>query len=203
MAQIVFNYQGEDFIIQCLPDDKMKELYKKFRLKADAEREYLFFLYNGIDIQSDELTFREIANSQDRERHQMNVIVIDGETGPEPVKLIKSNNIICPECKQDIKLLIEDYNISLYECKNKHEFDNIYFDKLEETQIIDISKITCEICKKFNKAKSFEGTFYKCINYKIDLCPLCKFNHEKDHINPFLSHRKFYSYKQYLFYKPF
>ena len=181
MAQIVFNYKNEDFIIQCLYDEKMKEIYKKFRLKANAEGENLIFLYNGLDIRNEELTFNKIANTQDRERKQMNVIVIGSEPDPEPIKLIKSNNIICPECKQDIKLLIEDYNISLYECKNRHEFDNIYFDKLDETQTIDISKIICKICKKFNKAKSFNNIFYKCITCKIDLCLLCKSQHEKNH----------------------
>ena len=181
MAQTVFNYKNEDFIIQCRSNEKMEDIFNRFRRKADVEREYLIFLYNGNYIKNDELTFDKIANTQDRERRQINILVIGSEPDPEPIKLINSNNIICPECKQDIKLLIEDYNISLSECKNKHEFDNIYFNKLDETQTIDISTIICKICKKFNMAKSYNNLFYKCITCKIDLCPLCKISHEKSH----------------------
>ena len=31
----------------------------------------------------------------------------------------------CPECGEICRIKINDYKIKLYECKNKHEIDNI------------------------------------------------------------------------------
>ena len=51
-------------------------------------------------------------------------------------------------------MYIEDYNIFLYECKNRQEIDNISFDEFEKTQNINISKIKCEECKIINKKET-------------------------------------------------
>ena len=63
--------------------------------------------------------------------------------------IIKSKTIICPQCKENIKMKFENYIISLFDCKNKYKIDNILLDKFESTQTIDISKIICNNCKKY------------------------------------------------------
>ena len=61
--------------------------------------------------------------------------------------LIKSNEIICPECYENILLNIKDYKINLYNCKNNHKFNNILLTEFDGYLNLDISKIICHICK--------------------------------------------------------
>ena len=65
----------------------------------------------------------------------MNVIVYENEIQKEKKNMIKSKNIICPECKQDIKFKIEDYVINLFECKNKHDICSIFLNEFNSTKI--------------------------------------------------------------------
>ena len=92
----------------------------------------------------------------------------------------KSPDIICPECKENILIKIEDYKIKLYDCKNKHTYDsNILFKNFENTQYIDISKVLCNNCKI---SKNENNEFYICMDCKmINLCSLCKKKHDKNH----------------------
>ena len=96
----------------------------------------------------------KLQNSEDKERNEMNILVVEGLDHPVPHTqdhIIKSKNIICPECNEDIKIKIEDYVINLYECKNKHDIDNIFLNEFDSTQNLDISKIICQNCGKYNK----------------------------------------------------
>ena len=182
--QIELSYDGVNTIIQCRADEKLKDIFQNFKFKVKAENKILIYMYNGITIQNEELTFNEIANSEDKKRNKMNILVVEGEGRPVPSPqdyIIKSNNIICPQCKEDIKLNIEDFVINLFECKNKHDIDNIFLDEFNLTQNIDISKIICQNCGKYNKANVHNNIFYKCNNCKKDLCPICYSNHDKKH----------------------
>ena len=137
-VQIEFAYDGTNTFIQCSKNDKMKDIYQSFKSKAQVEGKNLIYMYNGKTIENKELTFNDIANSQDKNRNKMNILVIEGEEtiAPQAECIIKSNKIICPECQEDIKFSIEDYKISLFECKNKHEINNIFLDELDSTQNI-------------------------------------------------------------------
>ena len=107
----------------------------------------------------------------------MNILVIKMEIQPEMI--IRSKNIICPECNRDIKMKINNrYNIDLYDCINNHKFNNISFDEFEKTQMINISKIKCGLCGE-NKSNTYNNLFYKCYECKIDICPRCQLNHVK------------------------
>ena len=181
-AVIEFTYGGLPTIIQCGKDIKLKDIYKSFKFKAKAEGKQLIYLYNGKVIQNEELTFNEIANPEDKTRNKMNVLVVEGEGPIQPQEcIIKSKNIICPECKEDIKFSIDDYVINLFECKNKHDIDHIFLDEFESTQNINISEIICQICGNYNKGNVHNNIFYRCNNCKNNLCPICYSNHDKNH----------------------
>ena len=180
---IEFSYEGVNTIIQCKVDEKLKDIFKNFKFKVNDENKILIYMYNGINIQNEELTFNEIANSEDKKRNKMNILVIESE-GQAPITqdcIIKSNNIICPECKEDIKFKIDDYVINLFECKNKHDIDNIFLNEFNSTQNVNISKIICQNCGKYNKGNVHNNIFYKCNNCKKDLCPICYSSHDKNH----------------------
>ena len=181
MAQVEFSYNGINTIVQCNLDEKMKDICKKFKDKAQIGNKNIFYTYDGKIGINEELTFEEIANREDKGRSKMNIIVFENEFEINTNDIIKSKNIICPDCKENIKMDIKDYKINLYECKNGHRFENILLNEFEETQNIDLSNIICDICKTNNKSKTFNNIFYKCLTCNKSICPLCKSGHEEQH----------------------
>ena len=140
MAQVEFSYNGINTIVQCNLDEKMKDICKKFKDKAQIGNKNIFYTYDGKIGINEELTFEEIANREDKGRSKMNIIVFENEFEMNTNDIIKSKNIICPDCKENIKMDIKDYKINLYECKKGHKFENILLNEFEETQNIDLSK---------------------------------------------------------------
>ena len=53
--------------------------------------------------------------------------------------------------------------------------------EFNEKQKLNISNIICNQCKLNNKGESYNHDFYNCLTCKINLCPLCKTTHEKNH----------------------
>ena len=122
-----------------------------------------------------------MANSIDKERKKMSIIVVSIEEHDDDKELVKPKNIICPDCGEDILIQFENYKINLFECKNSHERREILLEDFEKIQIIDLKKINCDICKVNNKANSHNNAFYKCGKCNKNLCPLCKSKHDKNH----------------------
>ena len=178
MAEVEFIYNGININIPCNNNDKMKDICSKFINKAQIDKNSIYYLYNGDKI-NEELTFDKIVNDKNINKIKILVYLINEELNKN--NIIKSKNIICPECKENIRIKIEDFKIKLYECKNNHIIDNILLEEYEKTQTIDISKIKCELCKEKNKGNSHSNLFYRCIKCKINICPLCKLIHKKSH----------------------
>ena len=85
---------------------------------------------------------------EDINRNIMKILVFDDENENNTNKNIyESNEIICPESKENILIKINDYIINLNNCKNGHNINNILLNKYENTQNIDISKIICNMPK--------------------------------------------------------
>ena len=76
---------------------------------------------------------------------------------------------------------MENYIISVSNCKNGHTIGNISIEEFENTQNINISKIICNICNKNNKGNVNNHTFFRCITCKKNICPECKILHEREH----------------------
>ena len=180
MAEIIFNYNGKKTIIQSNKGEKMKNIFDKFIYKTQLDKNLIYFLYSGNNI-NEELNFEELANKEDKIRNKMNIIVYDNNISNNISSIKKSKYTICPICKENIKLNLEEYKVYLSECKNKHEINNIPINEFEQTQIIDISKIECEKCKNTNKNETYKNAFYRCNTCKINICPMCKSSHDKTH----------------------
>ena len=73
--EITFTYNEINMTIECAKDQKFKDIYAKFKNKVNAEDKLLYYMYNGSNIQNDELTFNEIANVEDKRRNKMNILV--------------------------------------------------------------------------------------------------------------------------------
>ena len=125
MIQVKFFYNGITIPIQCNKNEKLKEICN--RLETKIEKNSVYYLYKGNEINK-ELKLEEIIEKND-DINNINILVNnEGEDEDEINKnnLIKSKFIKCPECKENIKIKINDYKIKLYDCKNGHIIDNIW-----------------------------------------------------------------------------
>ena len=182
MAEVEFIYNGTKTIIQCNLSEKIKDISKRFKDKINLTNKNINFTYNGNLVLNEELKFEEIVNNEDKIRKKMSFIVFDNLIETKDKDIIKSKEIICPECKENIRMNINEYKINLLKCKNGHNKENILLDEFEETQNINLTDIICNICKNNNKSISYDNIFYKCLTCNINICPLCKSSHDKNHI---------------------
>ena len=186
MAQVEFLYNGSITVIQCEEGQKMLDICNKFINKSILDENQIYYSYDGqAGAQFNKnLTFNEMSNSFDKARKKMSILVIDNTNMnniDDIQSKIKSKKIICSECNESIKMNIKNYKINLFECKNNHRNNNIPLNKFEKTQMINLSKIKCGICKEKNKSNTFNNEFYKCYECNMNLCPLCKSQHNKTH----------------------
>ena len=180
MVDVEFIYKDRITIIKANEDEKMEDIFKRFINKVGIDKNTIFYIYSGNNI-NNEFKYKEIINEHDKKRNKMNILVYDINNN----NIIKDTNInsfeiICPYCLVDSKININDYKISL-DCRNRHKINKINFNEFENIQKIDISKIKCEVCKKYNKSNIYNHIFYRCNKCKINLCPLCQLNHDKNH----------------------
>ena len=178
MAQVEFSFKGVSTIIQCNLDEKMKDIFQKFIDKTQIINKKIFYSYDGKTEINKELTFEEVASPEDKTKNKMNIIVLENklESDLEKKVIIKSKNIICPECKENIKMEIKNFKINLYECQNGHKMENILLNEFEYLQNKDLNSRKCDICNKINN-----DNFYKCLTCNNNICPLCTSNHCKNH----------------------
>ena len=157
--------------------------FKKFSNKIMVDTNSVYFLYKGKVI-NDNLLIEKLIDNDDKQRNQMDILVypIKEKTIIEDNNsLIKAEQIICPICGEIAKILINDYKITIFDCKNNHKKENISLTEFEKTQIIDESKIICNNCKNATKNRVYNKEFYICTSCKINLCPLCMNSHNKKH----------------------
>ena len=202
MSKAIFNYEGIISIILCDMKEKMKDIFKKYVNKNPMNLNEIHFLYNGDKI-NEELKYEEIINDVDKRRNTIDIIVVKIDENIKSGYIIKSKEIICPECKENTSIDIKNYQIHLNKCKNKHKLNNIIFNEFEQTQNIDISKIICQTCGKQDKGHAYKNEFYKCLNCNLDLCPLCKSLHDNSHkvinydLKYYLCHKHCENYSKY------
>lgn len=177
MAEVEFYYEGSSTFIQCSLNEKMKNIIQKFKNKALKSGDKIIFLYGGSQIKG-ELSFEEQANTIDKQRKKMTIIV--NKDNIKPSNLKKSKYIICPKCQEIAFMEIKDFKMSFF-CLNEHKIEDMLFSELENIQYIDESKIICELCKNSNKSTTFNNIFFRCLNCQKNICPLCKNAHDKAH----------------------
>ena len=117
MAEVIFNLEGNITMIQCELNDKMKDIIDKFLIKINKKGDNLYYLYNSNRIKYD-LSFIEQANELDKNRKKMNILVINNNENNNDIKPIISKEIICPECKENILIDINNFKINLKGCEN-------------------------------------------------------------------------------------
>ena len=171
-----FNYKGHDIKIQCKRNEYINDIFKRYSIKINKDIINIYFIYNGNIIKNNNIKLGEI-NNKDKD---INILVYDiNNNNNERINEREYKDIICPYCGENCLIEIKDYKINLNKCDNKHNINNILLDEYNNTQVID--EIKCNNCNK-NKLEIYNNKIYKCCNCNINLCPLCKSNHNKDHI---------------------
>ena len=178
MNKVEFNYNDIKFIVQCNKEDKMKEVINKFLNKSGKNKKNIFFIYNGQIINED-LIFNKCANSLDRNRNYMNVLVLESQI-EEVSNLIKSNYIICPKCYEDAHISLNNFKINISGCKSEHETKNLQLDEFIKTQYKDISNIKCDKCGSL-RSDANDFKFFLCLTCQQNLCQKCLDSHDKSH----------------------
>ena len=174
MASTIFLYNYSSFVIQCNPDDKIREIINKFLSMSGLDSNKVEFVYEGKKKMNLESTFNQTANENDRKKNLMTICVFD-KLNPSI-----SKDVICSECKEKCQLKI-DGNIVITECKHKHKIETS-FENFNNTQIIDQTAIKCDFCNQANKVMSENfGMFFYCLNCKMNICIFCKMSHDKNH----------------------
>ena len=176
MSQIIFNYKGNNYLIQCQIKEKMTSVIEGFYNKSLVTRGTVYFLCNG-DLLNIEITEDKIRPN---EQNQKIVLVYDINDQNNDT-IVKSNEIICKTCKENSKIAVDNYHIILFGCKNGHKIDNIKFNEFAQTQYINLSKIICDVCKERNKGNSYKKQFYRCLTCKGNICLMCKESHSSEH----------------------
>ena len=182
MSNVIFSFQGNETKIQCQREDKFKDISKRFTTKAKINMNKIYYVYDG-NVINEELNLEQIANEEDKKRDIIYIVVGEKENNSEINKnnIINTTNIICPICKENTLININDYRINLFDCKNGHKMNNVCLIDFKNTQKIDISKIICDICKINNKGNIFNNEIYKCLTCGKNICPLCNINHDNSH----------------------
>ena len=134
MAEVIFNYERINTIIQCDENEKTEETTKKTPTKINnPQNNNPAHSHNGQKI-NNELTSKEQANELDKNRKKMYILAIIFEDEENNIKEVISKDIICPICKENSLIDIKDYKININGCKNNHQNENILLNLFEETQ---------------------------------------------------------------------
>ena len=182
MVDVEFYYKQNKITIQGNLSNLFEEIIEKYVNKANLDINNIYFISNGTIINKKD-KLENIMSDPEKRNKKINILVfsINKTINNENTNIKISKDIICPNCKEICKYEIKDYKIKLYDCKNGHIIENIKFNEFESQQNLDISEIKCDKCKNINKSNTFNNEFYICYECKMNLCPLCKSIHDKNH----------------------
>ena len=85
----------------------MKDIFKKYESKIGSDITNLFFIYNGNKI-NEELMFEEIINSSDIKENTINILVFEKNEQIKKENIMKSKEVICPTCKDNVLINIKN-----------------------------------------------------------------------------------------------
>ena len=172
MSKIIFQHDGTQTQIQCNPQDKVSAVLDKFCVKVQKDKSDRLFLYCG-NIVDEQKTVEQLPKTFNE---PIIIVVTDTKDSNQPASTkVKSKEVICPKCSEAATVSIDDeYKISIINCKNGHETKNLNISEFNSTQMFDMSKVACDKCKDRNMSNVFNNQFYRCLDCKMNLCPICK-----------------------------
>ena len=173
--EIEFSYNQAVTIVQAKSSDLFQVVIDRYIQKAMIHKDSVYFLLNGNVIQPQKTVSSYMINNTTKLNVLVDTIYKDRDN------IIKdSKDIICPECQEPCMLKLDDYHITLYDCRNGHTIKGIKINEFKKTQEINTSKIICGQCKIKNIGNT--ECFFYCSTCKKNICLLCKGTHDYNHI---------------------
>ena len=122
--KIIFSLNDKDIIIQCSYEDKMGDICQQYAEKLDTNIDSLLFLYKENKINF-ELSYKDYANSLDKSKNEMRIMIYKNENRINNNKNILENikskyiiQIIFSHMCERIKFKAIRYNKKLQEINN-------------------------------------------------------------------------------------
>ena len=175
MSEVKILYNGYETIIQYQSNEKLKDIFKRFKIKIKEENKELVYLYNSEKIKDENMIISKLT------KEKIFIILAYDSNNIPSNNIIESDYIICPKCKESAILDEKEYKLIIYGCQNEHTTNNILIKEFNKYQEIDYSKMICNICNKNNRNNTYNNEFYKCDKCKINICPMCKCKHDNNH----------------------
>ena len=177
MSVLTINYKNIDTCIQYQSDEKLTDIFRRFKRKINAENKEIYYLYNIID-EDENITISQLTSDQ-----EIKILAFDlNQTTIVHNNLVKSDYVICPSCKENAILEVKEYKLKIYGCEKEYIKDNILISQFNKLKEIDYSEIICQKCNKNNRSTTHNNQFYYCGECKINLCPFCKSLHSNHKI---------------------
>ena len=181
-TEIYFIYKGQKTCIQGEIDLSMKDNFNIFINKLKLYNINLRFEFNHEVINKD-ITLKEFVAMNKIENNKIEIKVIE-----ENEIEILSEEIICPECKQEARIMVTDDKLAFI-CNNNH-IKEIPKNEFKISQMIPQSKTKYE-CNS-NQIKRF------CLTCKKSLSTFCEIDHKKhnnEHLIIYDSQKNFFCLK--------
>ena len=107
MSEIIFIYKGYEIPIKCTKDEKLKTILERLSNKINVPKKDIYGLHNG-KILDEEIKEDEISKDENNKKV---ILIYEYNNNTIINNIIKSNEIICPECKENclIKIKIIKY----------------------------------------------------------------------------------------------
>ena len=173
---VKINYLNKISEIICEPEEKMGDIYQKFSIIRSLDKNSIYLWYNKRTIVQN-VKIEDYLNFGDKKIKEMELYA----TSKNSYSIKKSNHVFCPICGESAIMKVKNYKLSICECKNDHNINDLNINDFETSQLINESNIICYKCQK-NKAETYKNEFYVCNTCNLYLCPLCKVMHNKKHI---------------------
>ena len=111
MAEVKIIYNGYPTIIQAQPNEIVKEIFKRFKIKINAENKELIFLFNGEIIKDENIDISKLTAEKVITILACDSININSGNNNN---LVKPDYVICPICKESAILEEKDYKLISY-----------------------------------------------------------------------------------------
>ena len=96
MAEVKILYNGYQTIIQYQSNEKLKEIFKRFKIKINAENKELVYLYNGEIIKDENISISKLTSEK-------GIIILACDSinmNSNDNNLRKTDYVICPIVKR-------------------------------------------------------------------------------------------------------
>ena len=127
MVEIEFDFQQRKTVIQTNLEESFQNVINKYMQKSPNISGSVYYLYNETQINNPQIKIKNLINIMDQSNKKMKILVYNIEPddrGNDQVTS-QSKDIICPDCKEPCRIMIENYKIKLYDCINGHITSNI------------------------------------------------------------------------------